>query len=45
MAKEEGKYQEMVRSQQIERIHDAEDDILSMEKVIEEDQEQICMLT
>jgi hypothetical protein len=45
MTKEGGKYQEMVKSQQMEKIHDAKGGILPMEKVLEEDQKQICMLT
>ena len=44
MAKEGGKYQEMVKSQQVERTDDNEDDILSKAKVDEEDEKQICML-
>jgi ABC-type dipeptide/oligopeptide/nickel transport system ATPase component len=43
MANERGKYKEMVKSQQIERTND-EDNLMSMEKVIEEDEKQICML-
>ena len=44
MAKEGGKYQTMVKSQQMERITDDKDDIISMAKVIAEDEERICML-
>ncbi len=45
MAKEEGKYQTMVKSQQMERMTgDDKDDIISMVKVREEDEKQIRML-
>ena len=44
IAKERGKYQEMVKRQQIEKIDDDKGDIMSMEKAIEEDEKQICML-
>ena len=44
MAKEGGMYQKMVKHQQMERINNT-DDILSLEKVIDEDNEQICRLT
>ncbi|UJR18570.1 hypothetical protein I4U23_005477 [Adineta vaga] len=41
MTKEGGKYQDMVKRQQIGRINATKDDTLNMEKVIEEDKEQI----
>ncbi len=44
MAKEEGKYQSMVKNQQIERITDDKDDIMNMAKVVEEEEKQICIL-
>jgi ABC-type transport system involved in cytochrome bd biosynthesis fused ATPase/permease subunit len=45
MTKEGSKYQTMVKTQQMENINDNEDDIMNMEKVTEEDEKQICMLT
>jgi ABC-type microcin C transport system duplicated ATPase subunit YejF len=44
MAKKEGKYQSMVKNQQIERITDDKDNIMDMAKVVEEEEKQICML-
>ncbi len=44
MAKEGGKYQSMVKSQQMERTHDDKDDIINMEKAIEEDEKPFCMI-
>ncbi len=44
MAKEEGKYQAMVKRQQLGRISDDEDSLMNMEQMIEEDQQSICML-
>jgi ATP-binding cassette, subfamily B (MDR/TAP), member 1 len=41
MANQGGKYQQMVKSQQIERMND---DTMTMEKVVEEEEKQICML-
>ncbi len=41
MAKEEGKYQAMVKRQQFERIDDDEDNLMSMEQMIEEDRQSI----
>jgi ABC-type glutathione transport system ATPase component len=42
MANQRGKYREMVKSQQTERIND-DDNLMSMVKVIEEDKKQISM--
>ena len=44
IAKEGGKYQTMVKHQQMERINDDLDDIMSIQKAIEEDEKSICML-
>jgi ABC-type microcin C transport system duplicated ATPase subunit YejF len=44
MTKEEGKYQAMVKRQQLGRISDDEDSLVNMEQMIEEDQQSICML-
>jgi len=44
MAKEGGKYQEMVKRQRVEKTNDNEDDTMSKAKVDEEDEKQICML-
>ncbi|CAF2962403.1 unnamed protein product [Rotaria sp. Silwood2] len=44
MTKEEGKYQSMVKCQQMERIDDDKDNILSMQKATEEEEKSICML-
>ncbi|CAF1218437.1 unnamed protein product [Rotaria sp. Silwood1] len=41
MAKEGGKYQAMVKRQQIERIHDDQDDQMSIEKAREDDKQSI----
>ncbi len=43
MAKEEGKYQAMVKRQQFERIDDDEDNLMSMEQMIEEDRQSISL--
>ena len=43
MAKEGGKFQTMVKSQQIEKMTD-DDDVMNMTKVIAEDEKRICML-
>lgn len=43
MAKEGGKYQKMVKSQQIERTNDDYDHIISMTKKDDEDEKQTCM--
>lgn len=47
MRKEDGKYQQMVKSQQIDGINDDgdKDDMMDMTKAIEEDVEQICMFS
>jgi ABC-type transport system involved in cytochrome bd biosynthesis fused ATPase/permease subunit len=45
MKNEGGKYQEMVKSQQFERINDDEDDLINKDKVIQEDEKQICMFS
>ncbi|CAF3918029.1 unnamed protein product [Rotaria sp. Silwood1] len=42
MAKEGGKYQAMVKRQQIERIHDDQDDQMSIEKAREDDKQSTC---
>ena len=44
MAKEGGKYQTMVKRQQMERINDSQGDMMSIQKAIEEDEKSICML-
>jgi ABC-type multidrug transport system ATPase subunit len=44
MAIEGGKYQTMVKRQQLEKKYDDQDDLLNMEQVIEEDQQSTCML-
>ncbi len=44
MAKEDGKYQAMVKRQQLERVNDDRDDLMNMEQKIEEDEQSICML-
>ncbi len=44
MAKEKGKYQAMVKRQELGRISDDEDSLMNMEQMIEEDQQSICML-
>ncbi|CAF3902571.1 unnamed protein product [Rotaria sp. Silwood1] len=44
MAKEGGKYQSMVKCQQMERINDDQDDMMSIQKATEEDEKSICML-
>ncbi|CAF1578372.1 unnamed protein product [Rotaria sordida] len=41
MAKEGGKYQSMVKCQQIERINDDQDDMMSIQKTTEEDEKSI----
>ncbi len=43
MAIEGGKYQTMVKRQQLEKKYDDQDDLLDMEQVIEEDQQSTCM--
>jgi ABC-type transport system involved in cytochrome bd biosynthesis fused ATPase/permease subunit len=43
MGKEGGKYQDMVKRQQIERINYNKDDLISTEQAMEEDQQSICM--
>ncbi len=43
MAKEGGKYQTMIKRQQLGRISDDQDDLTDMEQVIEEDQQSTCM--
>jgi hypothetical protein len=44
MEKEGGKYQSMVKSQQMERVDDDKDDIMNMKKATEEeDNKPICM--
>jgi len=43
MAKEGGKYQTMIKRQQLEKKYDDQDDLLDMEQVIEEDQQSTCM--
>ncbi|CAF3763873.1 unnamed protein product [Rotaria sordida] len=42
MAKEGGKYQSMVKRQQMERINDDQDDMMSIPKATEEDEKSIC---
>ncbi|CAF3897240.1 unnamed protein product [Rotaria sp. Silwood1] len=42
MAKEGGKYQAMVKLQQIEKIDDEQDDMMSIQKAMEEDEKPIC---
>jgi ABC-type multidrug transport system ATPase subunit len=45
MEKENGKYKTMVKSQQVEKLDDhTKDDFISMEKIEEEDEKDICML-
>jgi len=44
MVKEGGKYQAMVKMQQIEKTNDHKDDTMSMTKVDDEDEKEICML-
>ncbi|CAF4687658.1 unnamed protein product, partial [Rotaria sp. Silwood2] len=44
MAKEGGKYQSMVKCQQMESINDDQDDMMSKQKATEEDEKSICML-
>ncbi|CAF4884150.1 unnamed protein product, partial [Rotaria sp. Silwood1] len=41
MAKEGGKYQSMVKCQQMERINDDQDDMMSIQKATEEDEKSI----
>ena len=43
MAKEEGKYQAMIKRQQMERIDDDTDDSISIQKIAEEDENSICI--
>lgn len=43
MAKEEGKYQEMVKNQQLEGTSNDEDGKMNMNQIIENDQKQICI--
>lgn len=43
MAKEEGKYQEMVKNQQLEGTSNDEDGKMNMNQIIENDQNQICI--
>ncbi|CAF4002547.1 unnamed protein product [Rotaria sordida] len=43
MAREGGKYQAMVKRQQMERIYDDQDDMISIQKAKEEDEKFICM--
>ncbi len=43
MAIEGGKYQTMIKRQQLEKKYDDQDDLLDMEQVIEEDQQSTCM--
>ncbi|CAF1318246.1 unnamed protein product [Rotaria sordida] len=49
MAKEGGKYQAMVKLQQMERINDDQDDMMSIQKTTEEDEKSIfersCLLS
>ncbi|CAF3767729.1 unnamed protein product [Rotaria sordida] len=44
MAKEGGKYQAIVKRQQMEGIYDNEDDMMSMQKATEEDEQSIRIL-
>jgi hypothetical protein len=43
MAKEGGKYQTMIKRQQLEKKYDDQDDLTDTEQVIEEDQQSTCM--
>jgi ABC-type microcin C transport system duplicated ATPase subunit YejF len=43
MAKEGGKYQTMIKRQQLEKKYDDQDDLTDTEQVIEEDQKSTCM--
>jgi ABC-type multidrug transport system ATPase subunit len=43
MMKNEGKYQTMVKRQQLEKTKDEEDDLLSVEQGTEKEQQFICM--
>ncbi len=43
MIKEGGKYQTMVKRQQIQRINDDKDSLINTEQAIEEDQQSIRM--
>ena len=45
MAKEGGKYQEMVKSQQLERTNIEKDDSINIEEMVEEDQQSTGMFT
>ncbi len=42
MAQQRGKYREMVKAQQLERMEDDEDKIMSEAQVVVKDQKQIC---
>ncbi|CAF2852867.1 unnamed protein product [Rotaria sp. Silwood2] len=44
MTKEGGKYQTMVKCQQMERMNDDQDDMMSTENATKEDEKSICML-
>ena len=44
MAKEGGKYQAMVKRQQMERIDDDKDDVMSIQKATEEEETSLSML-
>ena len=44
MAKDDGKYQAMVKRQQIERINDDHDGLMNMEQILEKEQQSIGML-
>ena len=43
IAKEEGKYQKMVKNQQLEGTSNGEDGKMNMKQIIEKDQKQICI--
>ncbi len=43
MAIEGGKYQTMIKRQQLEKKYDDQDDLTDTEQVIEEDQQSTCM--
>ncbi|CAF3218820.1 unnamed protein product [Rotaria sp. Silwood2] len=45
MAKENGKYQAMVKRQQIERVYNDQDDMISIQKETEEDEKSIYQLS
>ncbi len=44
MAKEGGKYQVLVKRQQVENVSDDQDSLMNMEQALEEEQQFICML-